>query len=85
MENKDTLIYVDEQGNKQELTIYLSYHSDKFKKDYVFFYEDENNDLLVAGWVDENGDLHDIESEEEYEELDDVLEDYQDSLENNNN
>ncbi|MDD6302960.1 MAG: DUF1292 domain-containing protein [Bacillales bacterium] len=80
--NDNKLVYVDENGKEVELTIYLSYHSDTFNKDYIFFYEDENNDLLVAGWVDKDGNIHDIETDEEYNELDEVLEDYQDSLEN---
>lgn len=75
MEEKlDKIIFEDENGNKTELTILLTYHSDTFNKDYVVFYE-ENGDL-VAGIVDENGNISDIEAQEEYDELDEIIDEY---------
>lgn len=75
MEEKlDKIIFEDEDGTKTELTILLTYHSDTFNKDYVVFYE-ENGDL-VAGIVDENGNISDVETQEEYDELDEIIDEY---------
>lgn len=75
MEEKlDKIIFEDENGTKTELTILLTYHSDTFNKDYVVFYE-ENGDL-VAGIVDENGNISDVEEQEEYDELDEIIDEY---------
>ncbi len=75
MEEKlDKIIFEDENGTKTELTILLTYHSDTFNKDYVVFYE-ENGDL-VAGIVDENGNISDVEAQEEYDELDEIIDEY---------
>ncbi len=75
MEQKqDKIIFEDENGTKTELTILLTYHSDTFNKDYVVFYE--NNDDLVAGEVDQDGNIHDIQSDEEYDELDEIIDEY---------
>ncbi len=75
MEEKlDKIIFEDENGTKTELTILLTYHSDTFNKDYVVFYE-ENGDL-VAGIVDENGNITDVEAQEEYDELDEIIDEY---------
>ena len=75
MEEKlDKIIFEDENGTKTELTILLTYHSDTFNKDYVVFYE-ENGDF-VAGIVDENGNISDVEAQEEYDELDEIIDEY---------
>lgn len=82
MAKKDKIVFEDENGVQSELEIFLTYHSDKFNKDYIVFYKDETKEDLVAGYVDENGDVHDIESDEEYNELDEIIEEYQEDEQN---
>jgi uncharacterized protein YrzB (UPF0473 family) len=76
-EDLDTIVMVDEKGNKKNLTIYFTYHSDKFDRDYVIFYDPDNEEELISAWVDEGGDLHDLETEDEFNELSSVVDEYQ--------
>lgn len=81
-EKFDTIEVEDENGNKKNLTIYFTYHSDNFNKDYVIFYDPEDQDSLLACSFDEEGNLFEIESEEEYKELDEIIDEFQDSKNN---
>ena len=81
-EKFDTIEVEDENGNKNNLTIYFTYHSDNFDKDYVIFYDPEDQDSLLACSFDEEGNLFEIESEEEYKELDEIIDEFQDSNKN---
>lgn len=81
-EKFDTIEVEDENGNKKNLTIYFTYHSDNFDKDYVIFYDPEDQDSLLACSFDEEGNLFEIESEEEYKELDEIIDEFQDSNKN---
>ena len=81
-EKFDTIEVEDENGNKKNLTIYFTYHSDNFDKDYVIFYDPEDQDSLLACSFDEEGNLFEIESEEEYKELDEIIDEFQDNNKN---
>ena len=81
-EKFDTIEVEDENGNKKNLTIYFTYHSDNFNKDYVIFYDPEDQDSLLACSFDEEGNLFEIESEEEYKELDEIIDEFQDHNKN---
>ena len=81
-EKFDTIEVEDENGNKKNLTIYFTYHSDNFNKDYVIFYDPEDQDSLLACSFDEDGNLFEIESEEEYKELDEIIDEFQDNNKN---
>ena len=81
-EKFDTIEVEDENGNKKNLTIYFTYHSDNFDKDYVIFYDPEDQDSLLACSFDEEGNLFEIESEEEYKELDEIIDEFQDHNKN---
>ncbi len=77
----ETIVMVDENGNQKKLNIYFTYHSETFNKNYVVFYDNEDPDNLLACFVDEKGNLLDITSDEEYDELDEVIEDFQNEKE----
>lgn len=81
-EKFDTIEVEDENGNKKNLTIYFTYHSENFNKDYVIFYDPDDQDSLIACSFDEEGHLFEIESEEEYKELDEIIDEFQDSNKN---
>lgn len=78
MEQKEgKFVFEDENGNKKELDIFFTYHSDTFNKDYIVFIDPDDEDNLIAARYDENNNIYDIESDEEYDELDEVIEAYQ--------
>jgi uncharacterized protein YrzB (UPF0473 family) len=80
MENKiNTIVMTDETGNQKELTIYFTYHSEKFNKDYVVLYDVNDPDSLIAGIYDNEGNISDIENDEEYDEIEEVIGDFQKS------
>ena len=81
-EKFDTIEVEDENGNKKNLTIYFTYHSDNFNKDNVIFNDPEDQDSLLACSFDEEGNLFEIESEEAYKELDEIIDEFQDSNKN---
>lgn len=78
----DGIILTDENGNKKELAIYFTYKSEKFNKDYVIFYDVADPEVLIAAEVDEEGNLSDVVNDDELDELDEIIEEYQDSLKN---
>lgn len=77
MKNEETIALIDEKGNRKDLKIYFTYHSDRFDRDYVIFFDPDDPDHLLAGYADEEGNLSDIESDEEYDELDEIIEEFQ--------
>ena len=92
MENKNEkalldnqLVFEDEKGNEVLCEIIFTYHSDEFNKDYVFFSEvgseDENGkvEVGVASYIPQGdgiGELNAVESDEEWDMLEEVLEDF---------
>jgi len=76
------IIFVDEQGQQTELNILFTYKSEERNREYVIFYSDLNPDELIAGYLDENNEILDIEEDEEYDELDKVIESYFEDEEN---
>ena len=84
MEKQKTLTYINELGKEVECLILFTIHSTEFNKDYVLFYpkEQENSDdieLNAASYIETKdgcGELSAIESDEEWEFLEDALEQY---------
>lgn len=77
MEKKnDKIIFTDDQGRTTELNILLNYTSPERKRTYVLFYADENPDEIIAGYLGANDEILDIEDDDEYDELDEVLESF---------
>ena len=57
----------DDQGNEHLVEILFTYEHDERKKKYVFFYEKDNPEEVIAMEYNDEGELLEIESEEEYE------------------
>ena len=76
VENKMTI--TDEDGNEQVVSILFTYHHDERNKDYVFFFEGENEEDVMVMSYDENYNLFPIEDEDEYEEIEEILNAYVD-------
>jgi len=87
MENlkENQLVFENEDGSEVLCDILFTYHSEEFKKDYVFFIpagcEDEDGkvEVGVASYVPTEegiGELSPVETDEEWEMLSDVFEAY---------
>ena len=83
MEKKDNkIVFTDDQGKITELNILFTYKSEERNKEYVLFYAEENPEEIIAGILDENNEIVDIEDDDEYDELEEVLKSYQEEKEN---
>lgn len=84
MENKENqLTFIDEQGNEVLCEILFTFNSEEFNKNYVLFYpvgsedEDGNIEVMAASYVEGEdgmcGELSDIETEEEWTLIEEML------------
>lgn len=80
--NDKKIIFVDDQGRKTELNVLFTYHSEKYNRDYVLFYADENPSEIIAGYISPDNEILDIEDDDEYDELEEVLRSFQEEEEN---
>ncbi len=77
------IIFVDEEGNKTELEIYFTHHNDMTNKDYVIFFDPIFPTELIAGVVESDGTISDIEDDDEYDYLESIIDEYEENEENN--
>ena len=78
MEENGRFVFEDEKGEKKELEVYFTYHSDEFNKDFIVFFDPDDSDNLIAcEYNEKTHEVFDIESDEEYDEIDKVIEAYQ--------
>jgi len=90
---EDQLTFIDEEGNEILCQILFTFHSDDFKKDYVLFYpvgQEENEeqiDVMAASFIaeEENGSLSPVETDEEWDMIEDMLAKFEDNLEEEEN
>lgn len=75
--DNDKIIFVDDEGNKTELKIYFTWKNETRNKTYVFFYDELMPTELIAGVIEDDGTVSDVEDDDEFDELDQVLEDYE--------
>ena len=82
IKNETQMIITDEQGKEHLMQILFTSENEERDAQYVFFYdtEDEEENVMVMRYVGEldNGELIQIEDEEEYDELEEVLNAWQD-------
>ena len=78
----DKIIFIDEEGNKTELLIYFTYKSKERNKNYAIFYDPLFPTDLLAGVIEEDGSISDVEDDEEYDELDRIIAEYEENGEN---
>ena len=67
------LMVTDEEGNKILFEILFTYEHPERNKKYVFVYEKDNPDEVMAFEYTDAGELLEIESDEEYEEVEEVF------------
>lgn len=73
----DKIIFVDDEGNKTQLQIYFTWKNEERNKNYVFFYDEMMPQELIAGVIEDDGTISDVEDDDEYDELDKILEEYE--------
>ena len=78
MEKKinNILIFTADDGEQMIFRVLFTYHSDVFGKDYAVFYNEKDENHLIAYSYDENKTLCQVESSEEFSELEDMLKKY---------
>ena len=78
MEKKinNILFLTKEDGTKLTFKVLFTYHSEAFNKDYAVFYNEADENHLLAYAYDENLTLSAIETQEEAQELNNALEQY---------
>ena len=63
----------DEEGNEHLMEILFTYEHDERKKKYVFLYNKETPEDVMCMEYNDKGELFEIESDEEYEEVEEVF------------
>ena len=81
----DKIIFVDDEGNKTELLIYFTYKNEARNKNYVIFYDPAMPEELIAGIIENDGTISDIEDDDEYDELDKIIQEYEEDQEKGEN
>ena len=74
MINEDEIIISDETGKEKVMKILFTYENEERGKNYVFVYEEGNEDDVMAFIYDEETkSLEEIEDDEEYNEVEEVF------------
>ena len=78
---EDILYVIDELGNELEAVIIMTFESEEFGKSYVVYQmkDDETGEYFAATFNPEDGDegqLYPIESDEEWDFVEEVLESF---------
>ena len=81
MEIKDEkqMVVTDNEGKEHLMQILFTYDNEERGSSYVFFYdtEDPNEEVIVMRYL-ESGELESIEDDEEYDEVEEVFNAWQD-------
>ena len=67
------LFITTNEGKRLTFKVLFTFFSEKFNKDYAVFYNEDDEDNLIAYSFDESNTLSAINSDEEYEELEKAL------------
>ena len=86
---KEYLLVTDEEGNEIECEIIMTFTSDEFNKSYVVYQikDDESGEYYAASYNPDDGDegkLFEIETEEEWNLIEEVLESFLEENEEEN-
>ena len=74
MLENSTLIVVDENGQEKEMEILFTFEDDEKGKKYVLYFDPQaEDDEVFASIYDEEGHLYPIETDEEWEMVEEVL------------
>jgi uncharacterized protein YrzB (UPF0473 family) len=78
---EETLVVIDELGNELEAVVIMTFESEEFGKSYVVYRlkDDESGEYFAASFNPEDGDegqLYQIETDEEWDFVEEVLESF---------
>lgn len=74
MLDSNSLYVTDENGEEKKMTILFTFDSDDFGKQYVVFFDPETeNGEMYASAYNEDGDLLPIDTEEEWDMVEEVI------------
>ena len=77
VKENETITIVDEEGNEHLMTVLFTYDNEERKTSYVVFYNEENPDEVFAMRYKDSGELEEIEDPDEYAEVEEVFNAYQ--------
>ena len=78
MDKKDRqMTVIDGSGKEHTMEILFTYDNEERKRSYIFFYDPKNEDEVLVMRYNDNNELEDIEDEEEYAEVEEVFNAYQ--------
>lgn len=63
----------DSEGNRHVMEILFTYENEERNKKYVFLHEKGNDEEIIAMEYTDDGELLEIESDEEYDEVEEVF------------
>lgn len=69
--SEDSIFIMDENGKEIEMKIYLTFEANN--KKYVVVYSNDNEDELYSFIYDDDGNLYQIESDEELQMVNEVI------------
>ena len=74
IKNENQMVVTDGQGKEHLMQILFTYDNEERKASYVFFYdtEDPEEEVIVMRYL-ESGELEPIEDDEEYDEVEEVF------------
>ena len=74
IKNENQMVVTDAEGKEHLMNILFTYDNEERKTSYVFFYdsEDPNEEVIVMRYL-ESGELEPIEDDEEYDEVEEVF------------
>ena len=75
-EINNVLIFTSGDGEQMIFRVLFTYFSEKFKKKYAAFYNENDENHLIAYAYDEDKTLSPLESDEEYAEINEMLKKY---------
>ena len=74
------IIIIDEDGNELKMEIEFTYTDEATGKEYVFYFDPQNEDELFVAGYDEEGNLYEIETDEEMDKMEKVLNKYYEEM-----
>ena len=79
IKNEKQMVVTDNEGKEHVMQILFTYDNEERGASYVFFYdtEDPNEEVIVMRYL-ESGELEPIEDDEEYDEVEEVFNAWQD-------
>lgn len=72
----DHIIITDDNGVESIFKILFTYDNEDRNASYVLFYSEENPEDIIAMKYNDGGELFEIDSDEEYDEVEEVLNTY---------